>query len=547
MGETEAASILGLINKNNMDFNQLQSIRCAIDKAIMDKSHLVHPTPSRLDFSDRKDINNFIDYIPSFVDKDIEDLISAEIQSCNFSHKCKSDAVQNTFISSVEGSYEWGSSKGTVQNNSLDLENFPAVKSVMDKINTQFSCNLNSVLVSYYKSGDVSARLHNDNESTMAPSEPICVLSLGENRKVDFVFNGDAAYITSLQLIPDNASLYVMKPGTQEYFRHRVRKDKKLKRERVSLSFRCFKPDTPVAVVPESKLADNDPADRSVFQTPPENSGHGTDTPLRPSTHIHPSLTSSSTPLMSKAHTVLPVAEGFIPYIGHTDDSFPTSTGTAPKPQFRKLCLLLGTSITEGVIGEKMSRGSRTVINLSSSGFFIQDVERAAFEFCAESPSSIPQVDKIIINVGTNEIKNFNSFVKNVHDYFWSPLCNLAGRLKQWFPRAQLIFQSILPIRRWYKYNALSVISFNRLLVRLCRAHGCIFFDTFNLFLDVDEHDINWDLYTFSWRGRRFNQGIHLSQMGLSVLCRALKHAVYHNIYNPHPHSLPFDRYYYVD
>ena len=89
MGETEAASILGLINKNNMDFNQLQSIRCAIDKAIMDKSHLVHPTPSRLDFSDRKDINNFIDYIPSFVDKDIEDLISAEIQSCNFNRKCK--------------------------------------------------------------------------------------------------------------------------------------------------------------------------------------------------------------------------------------------------------------------------------------------------------------------------------------------------------------------------------------------------------------------------------------------------------------------------
>ena len=338
-----------------------------------------------------------------------------------------------------------------------------------------------------------------------------------------------------------------MKPGTQEHFRHRVRKEKRLKNERISLSFRCFEPDTPVhSELTQDKLH-TDSLEHSSFQTPPESSKSMV-TPVRPNSNkdTHSGISSSSTPRLGNikmAHA----AEGSLPFAGHTDDSLPTPNGNAAKSSYKKLCLLFGSSITERVIGEKMSRGSRTVVNLSSSGFRIQDVENAAFDFCAENPSSVQQVDKVIINVGTNEIKNFNSFVKNVYNHFWSPLCNLVRCMKQCFPKAQLIFQSVLPIRRWYRYNAQSVISFNTLLVRLCRAHACIFFDSFKLFLDDQEHDINWDLYTFSWRGNRFNQGIHLSEKGVSVLCRALKHAVYHNIYNPHPHSLPFERYYYIN
>ena len=498
MAELNGENFLKFIS--TLDVNELHNYRAVIDNLILSRAT---PSPT-VDLSVERDVNDFVQYSRSeVVDADTEMLLHAEIESLRFTKKTPSSVIQNAFISNTAQSYEWSSSKGPVVNRAIKLDSFPVIKSIMDKVNSVNACNMNSVLVSYYKDGDVCASLHDDNEDSLDSTQPICVLSLGAVRRVEFVFKGQESFRSNvLTLDPENASMYVMKAGCQDYFKHRVRKDRRVKEERISLSFRCF-----IDI----------PSDLST-------------TPVIKS--------AGKMPIKALSFDVDSPSPGFSPYSGHHDDTFGSSAifpDSADSKPNEKLCLLLGTSITESVDASKLSRGNRTLVNLSRSGYRIKDVQLAAVEFCKENPSSIRKVDKIILNVGTNEVKFFNSFDKNISSYFYSPLCKLVQTLKYLFRNAQIIFQSILPIRICYKFNVKSVHLFNRLLMGICESYGCIFHDCFGLFLDAWEWDINSSLYS--------SRGIHLNNKGLGILCRTLKFLIYRNVFNPHP-RLPFRSFY---
>ena len=503
----------------NLDVNQLLVYRAAIDSLILDKSSKSSPagtlnaadnSKSSIDLSIPRDVNDFVQYSPArFIDSDTEKLLSAELESLNFVKKTSKDEIQNAFISSTAESYDWKSSKGPIVNRAINIDSFPVLKSVLDKLNSENDFKLNSALVSYYKDGKVCARLHDDNEGTMDQSQPICVLSLGAQRQVEFVFKGQESFRSNvLAVTPENASLYIMKAGTQDFFKHRVRKNKNIKGDRISISFRCF-------------LGHN--AMSNAIPNPPV-------TPVV----MKPGIVQTSTPYPQEAPSM-----AFSHFSGHHDDSLRSSNAVhSEKADYRpneKLCLLFGSSITEGVVASKISRGNRTVVNLSSTGFGITDVEKAAADFCYENPISISKVDKVIINVGTNEVKHFNSYYRKISDYFWGPLCKLVQKIKQLFYNAQIIFQSVLPIKIIFTYNIKSIHLFNRLLINICERYGCIFHDCFGLFLDHAEWDINYSLYS--------RKGIHLNERGLGVLCRALKYVIYHNVYNPQART-PFLRFY---
>ena len=508
MAELSGTDFLKYIS--TLDVNELHNFRAAIDNLIFTRTSPSHS----IDLSVTRDINDYVQYTEDrLVDPDTESLLHAEIESLKFTKKTQSLAVQNAFISDTAASYEWSASKGPVVNRAINLASFPVIKSIMDKINCDNGCKMNSVLVSQYKDGDVSASLHDDNEDSLDPTQPICVLSLGAERKVEFVFKGQESFRSNvLTLKPVNTSMYVMKAGCQDYFKHRVRKDRKVKEQRISLSFRCFTTDSKSNVIVDD-----------VHSDPPT-------TPVIKSAGLMP--------INVPRRDVNSPSVGFSPYSGHHNDtmsSYAVRSEAADLKSNERLCILLGTSITEQVDASRMSRGNRTLVNLSGSGYRIKDVQQAAVEFCKENPSSIGKVDKIILNVGTNEIKFFNSLDKNVSSYFWSPLCNLVQTLKYLFRNAQIIFQSILPMRIIYKFNVKSVHLFNRLLMDLCERYGCIFYDCFGLFLDEWEWDINFNLYS--------SRGIHLNSKGLGILCRALKYLIHRNVFNPHP-RLPFKPFY---
>ena len=87
-----------------------------------------------------------------------------ELKSLSFKNETLSDAVQNKFLSLIYEPYTWASSHGPVINKALNISNFPTIMSLMQNINGEYKCKMNSVLVSYYKNGSVNVRKHDDNE-----------------------------------------------------------------------------------------------------------------------------------------------------------------------------------------------------------------------------------------------------------------------------------------------------------------------------------------------------------------------------------------------
>ena len=179
-----------------------------------------------------------------------------------------------------------------------------------------------------------------------------------------------------------------------------------------------------------------------------------------------------------------------------------------------KVCLLFGSSITKNVDGHRMSRGARVTFNLSESGARISDICRIANSFFADNQALVNRVDKIVINIGTNDVKWLNGRRFSVSRKFRAPLCNLVRDLRSMFSMATIVFVPMLPIRAFYNYTAGTVNDFNRLLFNICREFGCIFYDCFRDFLAPDLRDYNSNLFRDKW---------HLNDFGLRLFCRALK------------------------
>ncbi len=152
-----------------------------------------------------------------------------------------------------------------------------------------------------------------------------------------------------------------------------------------------------------------------------------------------------------------------------------------------------------------------------------------------ENLQSVHKVDKIVLSVGTNDIKWYNCFTRNMRRDLQPKLVKLVQDVKQLYPSAHVYFHTVLPIRVVYKYTAASVHQFNNLLLDVCTQYGCTFFDCFARFLDQEGNFYNSLLYRDNW---------HLNNVGLKVLCRALKFLIYGNLFNPHPRYSLYHRYY---
>ena len=438
------------------------------------------------------------------------------------------------FLSQSSEPYTWKSGDADVVNAPLDIKNFPVVESILNKIKKKLGCSVNSVLVSRMNSGISSIRYHDDDEDSMDPRQPICVVSLGAKRTVQFCAKNQADYReTLLSISPDDRSMYVMKAGCQTHFLHRVRKNGRVKQPRYTLSFRCFIPKSERKTVgqltpsPVKNLIAKFDSPDEVFKTPGPtpiemDSGNKSTSPEITSTPWHSSVADLS---LEKA------SAGYSPYPSH--DTLPSQQLSSEAERY---CVIFGTSITEGVDGAQMSRGSRRVINHSVNGAKIGDIREEIRDFCIDNPGATKKADKVIICVGTNDIKHFDSFNYDMVKRFRKPLTHLIRQAKFVFPNAQIILKSVLPIQVRFKYTPKSVQEFNYLLLELCGEFGCIFFDCFAEFLDCYGVDYNGCLYR-DW--------LHLNDEGLKVLCRALKFVIYQDIFNPYMRTSNCHQYYY--
>lgn len=481
---------------NSLNVRQLRNCQKILEDVISLKSNLETMSPN----SDNPDIKDYVEYQEDFIKEEDKSFLLGEVESLNLKHSNSGNKVQNIYLSDIDEPYIWDSSNGPVINNPLKLDDYPNIKAVMTELNNQYNCQLNSVLISHYKNGNVNVGKHNDNEISMDASQPICVVSLGVKRQVEFIdCQGDSYRPSCLKLNPADRSVYTMKPGCQNHFLHRVRKDKRIKTGRYSLSFRCF--------VPGVRAKHN----ATVPATP---------APVTPAV-VKPDITPSvpsppSAPGFSKS------PDGYSPFTPNQSLQSKTSYGNDLNSD--KICVIFGTSITSRVDENKLSRKNRTVVNCSTSGAKISDISEAVNEFVTDNIHIVNKVDKIILCLGTNDVKYFNSFQYSLRKRFWSPLTRLVDQVKLLFPGAQIIFKSLLPMRIIRKYTVDNVHLFNGLLIDICAKYGCIFFDCFRNFLDEHGHDVNECLY---W------DNFHLNSNGLKVLCRALKYVIYGQVFNP--------------
>ena len=106
------------------------------------------------------------------------------------------------------------------------------IKGEIEKIT---SFKFNSVLANLYRDENDSMGLHSDNEKELGINPVIASLSLGESRDLYFKHKNIKK---SLNIPQKNGQLIVMHGETQKYWKHEIKKTKKIKKPRINLTFR---------------------------------------------------------------------------------------------------------------------------------------------------------------------------------------------------------------------------------------------------------------------------------------------------------------------
>ena len=106
---------------------------------------------------------------------------------------------------------------------------------IKEKIENITSFKFNSVLANLYRDGNDSMGLHSDDEKELGKKPVIASLSLGETREIYFKHKNK-----KLNLVIPQASgqILLMYGKTQEYWKHEIKKTKKIKKPRINLTFR---------------------------------------------------------------------------------------------------------------------------------------------------------------------------------------------------------------------------------------------------------------------------------------------------------------------
>jgi len=115
------------------------------------------------------------------------------------------------------------------------LEPLAALKK---RIEQQFHCTFNSVLLNLYRDNNDSVAWHRDRESELGNRPVIGSVSLGQARFFDFRKVDDHSRKYSLLL--KHGSLLLMKGNLQETWEHRIAKSAHKMQARINLTFRLI-------------------------------------------------------------------------------------------------------------------------------------------------------------------------------------------------------------------------------------------------------------------------------------------------------------------
>ncbi|MDQ0781301.1 alpha-ketoglutarate-dependent dioxygenase AlkB [Chryseobacterium sp. W4I1] len=110
--------------------------------------------------------------------------------------------------------------------------------SLKQRIEKEFDCKFNGVLLNLYRDHHDSVAWHRDKERRYGKRPVIASISLGQTRNFDFRKKDHHSSKYSLPL--PHGSLLIMKGNLQEHWEHRIAKSIVPMKERINLTFRLI-------------------------------------------------------------------------------------------------------------------------------------------------------------------------------------------------------------------------------------------------------------------------------------------------------------------
>tara|TARA_B110000438_G_scaffold298702_1_gene347434 strand:- start:1250 stop:1837 length:588 start_codon:yes stop_codon:yes gene_type:complete len=113
----------------------------------------------------------------------------------------------------------------------------PVLLKIKKNIETASGEKFNSVLANLYRDGSDSMGWHSDDESSIKQDTSIASVSFGEQRPIFFKHKTDDI---SFSIDQSHGSLIIMNGETQKFWKHSIKKSKKLMKPRINLTFRTI-------------------------------------------------------------------------------------------------------------------------------------------------------------------------------------------------------------------------------------------------------------------------------------------------------------------
>ena len=390
---------------------------------------------------------DFVEHFRDFSDKETLDAVWSDCQSLVLSDSKRKTASQ--WLSPINEPYIYHDSNPI--HNAIDITQFNGISKLLHQLNSdpRVSGPLDSCLILKYNSNIASTGLHADDEDYLDQNKSICDFSIGSTRTLEFFDKTPKSRPVTNFVLTSNSVVHT-KPGTQQLMKHMVRSEvggKSAEPEKdlwYSLSFSGLTKLRSVSGSPNTtgKLYSGNQIDADVNFEPQHQ-----DTTSAQNQQQHP-------------------------------PQQPEAEYQQQQPQH--ISLVAGDSYAARLDTKLLGRGYLTVKSVAKGGATINKVKGQLEEFVVSNSNVI--VDKLLISVGTNDIRYCNNGI----DHLRGPLKQLCVTIRELFPKTKIFFQSLLPLPCLNKYDwntNTNVIEFNRLLFNECVYRRFCLMNTFVKFI----------------------------------------------------------------
>ena len=366
---------------------------------------------------DKCDAPKLVDYKPEYIDQDTIESLETELGEI-FTTRHR----RYTWLSKHNVPYKFGGHTHPA----VQILKYQNIVNLMDKLNQEHNLDLDSCLVARYTTMDQTLNWHQDDEHIMDQTSPICNISIGPTRTIQF--SKDENNI-DLDFGMESGSILTMNPGCQSILFHRVLPGDE-SGTRYALSFR--------------KVLVNSP-DKQKLMSPK---------------NLQPAFSQKEFVHSSRASSNLYVSNDLWgDEVDAGDHRRSSQSGKEEIEESEPCHLIIGDSLTKGLPCVK------DTVTLSKGGAHPKDILELLYSNQDTlEPSKYTHMKSVTICVGTNALnvtKNrYIPMVDILTDY-----SNLVHELLRLFPNAKIGLFNVLPRLCLFRDTYSRITSFNMFLI----------------------------------------------------------------------------------